>query len=42
LGFIKGTTVEVMNEGRTLDVSGSSFTDDFAFEFTHHIYRITI
>lgn len=41
-GSIKGTIVEVMNEGRTLDVSGSSFTDNFAFEFTHHIYRIAI
>ncbi|NOK20035.1 hypothetical protein [Corallococcus carmarthensis] len=33
-------TVEVVGEGRTLAYSGSVFTDAFAAEYSHHIYRI--
>jgi len=34
--------VEVVGEGRTIAVTGSRFTDTFASESTHHIYRIAI
>lgn len=39
-----GTTgdVEVVGEGRTLPVSGGRFTDSFAAEFSHHIYRVAL
>lgn len=39
---IVGTTVEVVGEGRTLKVKDSNFTDIFAFEHSHHIYRIAL
>ncbi len=39
---ITGTTVEVVNEGRSLSVSGGKFTDTFAAEYSHHIYKIKI
>ncbi|MCP2048077.1 UNVERIFIED_ORG: hypothetical protein J3D58_002149 [Paenarthrobacter nicotinovorans] len=39
---ITGTQVEVVGEGRTLAVQGGSFTDSFANEYTHHVYRITL
>lgn len=35
-------TVEVVGEDRTLNASDGSFSDTFAAEFTHHIYRIKI
>jgi hypothetical protein len=35
-------TVEVVGEGRTLPVTGGTFTDTFAAENDHHIYRILI
>jgi hypothetical protein len=34
--------VEVVGEGRTIAVADGSFTDSFASEFTHHIYRIAL
>ncbi|WP_258142293.1 hypothetical protein, partial [Arthrobacter sp. MYb51] len=39
---ITGTQVEVVGEGRTLQLSGGKFTDSFANEYTHHVYKITI
>ncbi len=39
---LRGNSVEVVGEGRTLAVSSGSFTDTFATEATHHIYRILI
>ena len=39
---IRGTTVDVVDEGRTLDVVHGSFSDDFPFEHTHHAYRIAL
>ena len=34
--------VEVVGEGRTIAVANGTFTDSFASEFTHHIYRIAL
>lgn len=39
---LRGTSVEVVGEGRTLAVSNGSFTDSFATEATHHVYRVLI
>ena len=39
---ITGTTVTVVDESRTINVSGGQFTDSFANEYTHHIYRIPL
>jgi hypothetical protein len=39
---ITGTTVEVLNERRSLQVHGGTFTDSFENEYTHHIYRIAL
>ena len=39
---ISGTSVEVLNEGRTLTVDNGTFSDNFAAENTYHIYRIKI
>lgn len=39
---IAGTRVEVVGENRSLTVSGGKFTDTFAKETDHHIYRIVI
>lgn len=40
---VNGTTVEVVGEGRTLTVNGSrQFTDVFANEYTHHVYKISL
>jgi hypothetical protein len=33
-------TVEVVGEGRSLEITGGTFTDEFATEHDHHIYRI--
>lgn len=35
-----GTQVEVVNESRTLSITGGTFTDSFAAEYTCHIYKI--
>jgi hypothetical protein len=34
--------VEVVDENRTIAVSGGKFTDSFPAEYTHHIYRIAV
>jgi hypothetical protein len=39
---ITGTTVEVVNESRSLSVSGGTFSDSFAQEYTCHIYKIAM
>jgi hypothetical protein len=39
---INGTTVEVVGENRTIPVTNRSFTDNFAAEYTHHVYRISL
>lgn len=39
---ITGTTVTVIGENRTLPVTGATFSDTFAQEYTHHIYKITL
>lgn len=39
---INGTTAEVLNESRSISISGGQFTDNFAQEYTHHIYKIAI
>lgn len=39
---ISGASVEVYGEGRSLAVTGSSFTDKFDTESTYHIYKIKI
>jgi hypothetical protein len=38
---MKGSTVQVLYENRTLPISGGKFTDSFAAEYTYHIYKIT-
>jgi hypothetical protein len=35
------TQVTVIGEGRTIPISSGTFSDDFAFPWTVHIYRIT-
>ncbi|TAH33659.1 hypothetical protein EYC59_04595 [Candidatus Saccharibacteria bacterium] len=40
---VNGTSVEVVGEGRTLTVNGSrQFTDSFAAEYSHHVYKIAL
>jgi len=39
---VTGTSVTVVGENRTLPVTGGKFTDSFAAEYTHHIYKITL
>jgi hypothetical protein len=39
---ITGTSVEVVDEGRTLPVVNGSFADNFANEYSHHIYKIAL
>lgn len=39
---VSGTSVEVLNENRTLSVSGGRFSDSFAKESDYHIYRIKL
>ncbi|MFJ4262739.1 hypothetical protein ACIPYU_09860 [Paenarthrobacter nicotinovorans] len=39
---ITGTQVDVVGENRSIPVQGGKFTDSFANEYTHHIYKITI
>jgi hypothetical protein len=40
---IKATSVEVVGENRTLPVTAAgTFTDTFAHEYTHHIYRAVL
>ncbi|WP_284978060.1 hypothetical protein [Arthrobacter sp. fls2-241-R2A-200] len=39
---ITGSQVQVVGENRTIAVQNGKFTDSFANEYTHHIYKITI
>lgn len=40
---ITGSNVDVLDESRTLTINGShQFTDTFTYEYSYHIYRITI
>jgi hypothetical protein len=39
---VNGTTVTVVGEGRTIPVTSRTFTDNFAAEYTHHIYQVAI
>jgi hypothetical protein len=39
---VTGSQVEVLNENRTIQVQGGKFTDSFANEYTHHVYKIRI
>ncbi|WP_238324933.1 hypothetical protein [Paenarthrobacter nicotinovorans] len=39
---ITGTQVEVVGENRTISVQDGKFTDSFANEYTHHVYKIRI
>ncbi|MDN5746044.1 MAG: hypothetical protein L0H31_13090, partial [Nocardioidaceae bacterium] len=39
---VNGSTVTVVGEERTLEVTDGEFTDTFAAEHTHHIYRLAI
>lgn len=39
---VTGTTVTVIDESRTLSVSGGQFTDSFAAEYTVHLYKVAI
>lgn len=38
---ISGKSVEVIGENRTLTVQNGAFSDNFANEYTYHVYRIT-
>lgn len=35
------SSVEVLNEGRSIDVVGGKFSDSFAAEYSYHVYKIT-
>jgi hypothetical protein len=40
---VKGSSVEVLNEGRSLPVDGSGgFVDTFAHEYSYHVYKVSI
>ena len=39
---VNGGTVEVVGENRTLPVTNGTFTDSFATEATHHVYRVSL
>ena len=36
------TTAEVLNESRSVSVTGGAFSDTFANEYTHHVYKVAI
>jgi hypothetical protein len=40
-GITNPSSVSVVDENRTIPVSGSTFTDNFAAEYTYHIYKVT-
>ncbi|MCL2514628.1 MAG: hypothetical protein FWD85_00085 [Microbacteriaceae bacterium] len=40
-GLASARAVTVLNEGRTIPVTGGSFTDSFAAESSYHVYRVT-
>jgi hypothetical protein len=39
---VNGTSVTVVGEDRTIPVSGGKFTDTFANEYTHHVYKVAL
>lgn len=39
---VSGTSVEVVGESRTIPVVGGQFSDTFAAEYTHHVYKIAL
>ncbi|WP_210418394.1 DUF4082 domain-containing protein [Agromyces intestinalis] len=39
---ISAASVEVVDEARRIQVTGGKFTDTFAAEHTHHVYRIAL
>ncbi len=39
---ISGKSAEVIGENRTLNLTGTSFSDTFANEYTYHIYKIKL
>jgi hypothetical protein len=39
---ILGTTVTVVGENRTIPVTNGQFSDTFAAEHTHHVYRVRL
>ncbi len=39
---LRGHSVEVLDENRTIAVKDGKFTDDFPHEYTHHVYRVVI
>ena len=39
---VSGTSVEVVGENRTIPISNGAFTDNFASEYTHHIYKVAL
>jgi hypothetical protein len=40
-GLAGASSVTVLNENRTLPVGSGTFTDNFAAEYTYHIYKVT-
>ncbi len=39
---VTGTSVEVVGESRTITVTAGQFTDSFANEYSHHVYKIAL
>ena len=39
---VKGATVEVVGENRTIPVNGGTFSDSFGAEYTYHVYRVSL
>ncbi len=39
---IDGASVEVLNESRSVSVTGGQFSDSFANEYSHHVYKVAI
>ena len=39
---VTGSSVSVVDENRTIPVTDGTFTDTFAAEYTHHIYKIKL
>jgi hypothetical protein len=40
-GLAGASSVTVLNENRTMPVGNGTFTDNFAAEYTYHIYKVT-
>ncbi len=39
---VNGTSVEVVGENRTIPVVNRKFTDTFAYEYSHHVYKVSL